>query len=81
VTESILRRGTGSALAVKNWAWQLTHPNETLPGEVPYANQDRLVESVKESLEAGMKIAGKAPKILVIGAVSLAQTLRKRYTY
>ncbi|KXG46929.1 uncharacterized protein PGRI_036750 [Penicillium griseofulvum] len=59
----------GSALAVKNWAWQLTHPNETLPGEVPYANQDRLVESVKESLEAGMKIAGKAPKILVIGAL------------
>ncbi|KAJ5185330.1 hypothetical protein N7491_006799 [Penicillium cf. griseofulvum] len=59
----------GSALAVKNWAWQLTHPNETLPGEVPYANQDRLVESVKESLEAGKKIAGKAPKILVIGAL------------
>lgn len=70
--QSILRRGTGSALAVKNWAWQLTHPNETLPGEVPYANQDRLVESVKESLEAGKKVAGKAPKILVIGAVSLA---------
>ncbi|OQE47328.1 hypothetical protein PENCOP_c001G05705 [Penicillium coprophilum] len=59
----------GSALAVKNWAWQLTHPNETLPGEVPYANQTRLVESVKESLEAGMKVAGKAPKILVIGAL------------
>ncbi|KUM63281.1 hypothetical protein ACN42_g3834 [Penicillium freii] len=59
----------GSALAVKNWAWQLTHPNETLPGEVPYANQDRLVESVKESLEAGKKVAGKAPKILVIGAL------------
>ncbi|KAJ5163553.1 uncharacterized protein N7500_005383 [Penicillium coprophilum] len=59
----------GSALAVKNWAWQLTHPNEALPGEVPYANQTRLVESVKESLEAGMKVAGKAPKILVIGAL------------
>ncbi|CAG8213639.1 unnamed protein product [Penicillium salamii] len=59
----------GSALAVKNWAWQLTHPNETLPGEVPYPNKDALIASVKESLEAGIKVAGKAPKILVIGAL------------
>ncbi|KAJ5550994.1 hypothetical protein N7535_001067 [Penicillium sp. DV-2018c] len=59
----------GAALAVKNWAWQLTHPDEALPGEVPYANQDRLVESVKESLEAGKKVAGRPPKILVIGAL------------
>lgn len=59
-------------MAVKNWAWQLTHPNEVLPSEVPYANQDRLVESVRQSLEAGKKVAGKTPKILVIGAVSLS---------
>ncbi|KAJ5293859.1 hypothetical protein PENANT_c002G08871 [Penicillium antarcticum] len=59
----------GSALAVKNWAWQQTNPNESLPAEVPYANQDRLIESVKQSLEAGKKIAGKEPKILVIGAL------------
>ncbi|KAJ5861317.1 uncharacterized protein N7529_008627 [Penicillium soppii] len=59
----------GSALAVKNWAWQLTHPNESLPGEVPYANKDALIESVKESLAAGIKVAGKAPRILVIGAL------------
>ncbi|CAG8940887.1 unnamed protein product [Penicillium salamii] len=59
----------GSALAVKNWAWQLTHPNETLPGEVPYPNKDALIASVKESLEAGIKVAGKAPRILVIGAL------------
>lgn len=61
----------GSALAVKNWAWQLAHPDGTpLPGEVPYANQNLLIDSVKETLEAGKKIAGRAPKILVIGAVS-----------
>ncbi|KAJ6021394.1 Saccharopine dehydrogenase [Penicillium herquei] len=60
----------GSALAVKNWAWQLAHPNgESLPGEVPYANQDLLIESVKECVEAGKKIAGKYPTILVIGAL------------
>ena len=61
----------GSALAVKNWAWQLTHPEgEPLPAEAPYANQDRLIESVKKSLEAGKKQSGRSPKILVIGAVS-----------
>ncbi|KAJ5674180.1 Saccharopine dehydrogenase [Penicillium macrosclerotiorum] len=60
----------GSALAVKNWAWQLAHPNgEVLPGEVPYANQDLLIESVKETLETGKKVAGRFPKILVIGAL------------
>ncbi|KAJ5749666.1 Saccharopine dehydrogenase [Penicillium manginii] len=60
----------GSALAVKNWAWQLAHPEGTpLSGEVPYANQDLLIESVKETLEAGKKVAGRAPKILVIGAL------------
>lgn len=64
----------GSALAIKNWAWQLTHPEgEPLPGEVPYANQDLLIASVKESVEAGKKVAGHYPKILVIGAVSSPQ--------
>lgn len=59
-------------MAVKNWAWQLTHPEgEPLPGEVPYANQDLLTQSVKESLEAGKKQSGRSPKILVIGAVSV----------
>ncbi|KAE8146551.1 cysteine proteinase [Aspergillus avenaceus] len=60
----------GSALAVKNWAWQLTHPEDgPLPGEVPYANQDLLIKSVKESLEAGKKQSGRSPKVLVIGAL------------
>lgn len=58
-------------MAVKNWAWQLTHPEgELLPGETPYANQDLLIKSVKESLEAGKKQSGRSPKVLVIGAVS-----------
>ncbi|KAL4739698.1 hypothetical protein BDV11DRAFT_204935 [Aspergillus similis] len=60
----------GAALAVKNWAWQLTHPEgEPLAGEKPYANQDLLIQSVKESLQAGQKQSGKSPKILVIGAL------------
>ena len=66
----------GSALAIKNWAWQLTHPEgEPLPGEVPYANQDLLIASVKESVEAGKKVAGHYPKILVIGAVRSSRSL------
>lgn len=61
----------GSALAIKTWAWQLTHPEgETLPSEVPYANQDLLIQSVKETVDAGKKVAGRLPKVLVIGAVS-----------
>lgn len=69
--DSGLRLRTGSALAVKDWAWQLTHPNgDALSSEVPYANQDLLIESVKESLEAGKKNSGRSPKVLVIGAVS-----------
>ncbi|KAL4978210.1 hypothetical protein BDW66DRAFT_158301 [Aspergillus desertorum] len=60
----------GAALAVKNWAWQLTHPEgEPLAGEKPYANQDLLIKSVKETLQEGQKRSGKSPKILVIGAL------------
>lgn len=55
---------------MKDWAWQLTHPGKELPSETPYANQDLLIESVKESLEAGKKSSGRSPKLLVIGAVS-----------
>ena len=59
-------------MALKNWAWQETHPlGESLPAEVPYANQELLIKSVKETLEAGKEKAGRSPKILVIGAVSL----------
>ncbi|KAL4866156.1 hypothetical protein BDV12DRAFT_187664 [Aspergillus spectabilis] len=70
LTDDVGRRVAGAALAVKNWAWQLTHPEgEPLPGEQPYANQDLLIASVKESLHAGQKQSGKSPKILVIGAL------------
>jgi hypothetical protein len=58
-------------LAIKTWAWQLTHPkDEPLPGEKPYDNEKLLIASVKQSLEAGKKVAGRTPKVLVIGAVS-----------
>lgn len=76
-TGLMLMLNAGAALAVKNWAWQLTHPEgEPLTGETPYANQDLLIESVKASLQAGQKQSGRSPKILVIGAVSGPSALR-----
>src|SRR5258705_11858372 len=66
-----LTENTGSALAIKTWAWQLTHgKNEPLPAESPYDNESALIASVKELLESGKKKAGRSPKVLVIGAVS-----------
>lgn len=62
---------TGSALAIKTWAWQLTEgKGKPLPSEVPYPNEASLIESVKKVLEAGKQKAGRSPKVLVIGAVS-----------
>jgi hypothetical protein len=58
-------------LAIKTWAWQLTHgKDEPLPGEKPYASEALLIDSVKGVLETGKKKAGRSPKVLVIGAVS-----------
>lgn len=72
-------RPTGSALAVKDWAHQWTHPDgQPLSGETPYANQDLLIESVRQSLEAGKKQSGRSPKVLVIGAVSCSRRLGLR---
>lgn len=74
VVRLVLTRYIGSALAIKNWAWQLTHSkDELLPGESPYPNEAALIDSVKEALETGKQKAGRGPKILVIGAVSLAR--------
>lgn len=68
----ILIQQTGSALAIKTWAWQLTEgKGKPLPSEIPYPNEASLIESVKKVLEAGKQKAGRSPKVLVIGAVSI----------
>lgn len=58
----------GAALAVENWAWQLEH-KEPFPGVSSYANEDLLIADVKKAVEAGTKKTGKAPRVLVIGAL------------
>ena len=61
---------SGAALAIKAWAWQLTHPaNEPLPGVSSYDNQDLLIEDVRSALALGVEKRGKEPRVIVIGAL------------
>ncbi|KAH9994996.1 hypothetical protein F4779DRAFT_607805 [Xylariaceae sp. FL0662B] len=60
---------SGSALALKNWAWQLTHPGEPLPGVESYPNEDALISDIKKDLAAGQAKAGRLPRVIVIGAL------------
>jgi saccharopine dehydrogenase (NAD+, L-lysine forming) len=63
---------SGSALAIKTWSWQLTHPNgEPVPSQTPYANEALLIKSVKEDLGGDKERPGQLPRIIVIGAVGL----------
>ncbi|CCU81542.1 hypothetical protein BGHDH14_bgh00132 [Blumeria hordei DH14] len=59
----------GAALALKAWAWQLTHPvSEPLPGVSSYPSEGLLVEDVKKSITVGKENCARYPRILVIGA-------------
>ena len=44
---------SGAALALRNWAWQLTNPGKPLPGVESYNNEEDLIADVKKSLEEG----------------------------
>lgn len=61
----------GAALAVEAWAYQLQNPDSKtgLPAVSSYANQDLLLKDVSSALQAGSKIAGRQPRVLVIGAL------------
>ncbi|KAL8814588.1 MAG: hypothetical protein Q9223_006196 [Gallowayella weberi] len=61
----------GAALALQDWAWQIKHRNEgSLPGKKAYNTESDLVKEVKSDVvEAMAKNGGKAPQILVIGAL------------
>jgi saccharopine dehydrogenase (NAD+, L-lysine-forming) len=66
----------GSALALKTWAWQLEHGDKPLPGVGKFTdnrgyfeNEDQMLEQLKEDLQAGIKKAGRQPKVFVMGAL------------
>lgn len=60
----------GAALALEAWAWQLAHPaSEPFPGVSSYPNEHGLIEDVKKAISQGIAQTGKAPRVLVIGAL------------
>lgn len=60
----------GAALAVAAWAHQLSNPEaKSMSGVKPYANQDLLDNDIRARLDEGEKIAGRKPRVLVIGAL------------
>lgn len=59
----------GAALAIKTWAWQLEHPEKPLLGVKSYSNEAQLLDDIRAVLQKGQKIAGKSPKLLIIGAL------------
>ncbi|MCJ1309911.1 Saccharopine dehydrogenase [Agyrium rufum] len=75
----------GAALAIKNWAWQVRHqsgkgesyaPLPPLPGmdeftdgKGYYENEEEMVAQIQEDVRRGEKIAGRKPRVLIIGAL------------
>lgn len=66
----------GSALAIKTWRWQLDHPHEPLPGVETftqgrgyYLHEDEMLEQLRAELKQGIEKAGRAPRVLVMGAL------------
>jgi saccharopine dehydrogenase (NAD+, L-lysine forming) len=60
---------SGSALALKNWAWQITHPDTPLPGVESYPNEAALIDDVKKNLDEAKSKLGRLPRVIVIGAL------------
>ena len=58
----------GAALALENWAWQLTH-DTPFPGVTAYPNEAALIADVKKAVAEGAEKVGRQPKVLVIGAL------------
>ena len=62
---------SGAAIALLDWAHQLEHGAQTpLPGKKPYNTESDLVNEVRSELSRGIqKNRGKAPQVLIIGAL------------
>ncbi|KAI5298884.1 Saccharopine dehydrogenase, partial [Ascosphaera atra] len=66
----------GAALAIKNWVWQLEHPGQPLPGvnvytdnKGYYGSEAEMINQIRGDVKRCAKIAGRKPRILVIGAL------------
>lgn len=57
-------------MALETWAWQQTHStDEPFPSVSPYPHEEALIADVKTAIGKGTEKTGKAPRILVIGAL------------
>lgn len=59
----------GAAASLMNWAWQTTHPGESMPSLTYYPNEGELIAEVKKVLAEGQAKAGRLPRVIVIGAL------------
>ncbi|ERF71550.1 hypothetical protein EPUS_00539 [Endocarpon pusillum Z07020] len=50
-------------------AWQINHKDQPLPSVSSYPNEDDLIADVKKAIAQGTEKTGKAPKVLIIGAL------------
>jgi saccharopine dehydrogenase (NAD+, L-lysine-forming) len=50
-------------------AWQINHKDQPFPPVSPYPNEDALVADVKKAVAQGTEKTGKAPRVLIIGAL------------
>ncbi|KAH8809368.1 hypothetical protein F5884DRAFT_676028, partial [Xylogone sp. PMI_703] len=59
----------GAALALENWAWQINNKDQPFPAVSSYPDEDVLIADVKKALAQGTEKTGKAPRVLIIGAL------------
>lgn len=59
---------SGAALAIKNWALQLSQRSQLAPVE-SFPNEDALITNVKQTFAEGQVKAGRIPRVIVIGAL------------
>lgn len=58
----------GAALGIKTWAHQLAHPSGPPLGAMTmYDSRDSLLKEAKRDLAAGISIAGRVPRIMILG--------------
>ncbi len=50
-------------------AWQINHKDQAFPSVSSYPNEDALIADVKKAIAEGREKTGKAPRVLIIGAL------------
>jgi len=64
----------GAAFGIDMWAEQQLNPGKPYPAITPFVNEQALVEHVRGNLEKAVKVAGRRPVVLVMGALGRCGT-------